>query len=284
MSSSKSLYAGDVNSPLVSVVMTLYNGEKYLRSAIESVLQQTYLNFELVIVDDCSEDSSLAIANEYAGKDDRVRVFSNPKNLMLSKSLNRALELSKGVYIARMDQDDISLPDRFLKQVAFMESSLKTAIVGCDIAILDESGKRISQRNYFETDEEIRKNIFFFSPFCHPAVMIRKNAIEHIGGYDQYYSPADDYELYFRLGKQGRLHNIKERLFEYRLMPTSMTHDSTELMERKTIEVRKKYSSHLAYKASIAASIYNLVHELSLNIFSSSFRMKIFKFIRGKIK
>jgi glycosyltransferase involved in cell wall biosynthesis len=269
--------------PLVSVILPVYNAERFLRTAIESILNQTYRNLELIIVNDCSRDGSLSIALEMASRDKRVRVLSNPENIKLSRSLNRAIESSKGMYLARMDADDVSSPLRIERQVRVLEENQEIAIVGCNIAIIDETGQRIGHRNYYSSDDEIRKKIFFFSPFCHPAIMIRKQIIDQTGAYDHSYNPAEDYELYFRLGKMGKFHNIDEELFTYRIVSDSMTQGGTLNMERKTIEVRKKYANTPGYPMPMTAAIYNFGHRVSLALVSPAVRVKVFNFIRQKL-
>jgi glycosyltransferase involved in cell wall biosynthesis len=266
------------NQPLVSVILPVYNAERFLRMAIESILNQSYRNIELIIVNDCSKDESLNIANEYGKHDSRVIVKSNFVNLKLAKTLNRAISLSNGKYLARMDADDISAPTRIEKQVRAMEENQNIAVVGCDIAIIDENDRAIGFRKYLEFDKEIKKKLFFFSPFCHPAIMIRRKAIDSAGVYDHLYNPAEDYELYFRLGAVGNFMNLKEVLFTYRIVENSMTLGSTRNMEDKTIEIREKY--RVDYNMPLLARIYNLVHKISLRLVSPVIRVKVFNFIR----
>jgi len=267
--------------PLVSVILPVFNAERFLRPAIDSVLNQTYRHLELIIVDDCSEDNSLCIANEYANIDSRVLVESNPANLKLSSTLNRAISLSSGKYLARMDADDISAPTRVEKQVRAMEENQDLVVVGCDIAIIDQNNHSIGFRRYRGIDKEIRKWLFFFSPFCHPAIMIRQKAIDDVGGYNNYFNPAEDYELYFRLGTVGNFMNIKEELFTYRIVGNSMTHGTTLSMEEKTIEIRDKYRN--SYHMPFLARIYNLIHKLSLRHVSPVTRIKLYNFYRQNL-
>lgn len=272
-----------IDQPLISVLLPVYNAERFLRPAIESILNQTYEHFELIIVNDCSQDASLHIANEYARQDNRVIVASNPENLKLSKTLNYAIQMSKGKYLARMDADDISAPSRLEKQVGEMEKNVDIVVVGCDINIINEDSHVLGSRKYYASDSEIREKIFYFSPFCHPAIMIRRDALEKAGGYDHYYNPAEDYELYFRLGAVGRFMNIKEFLFTYRIVTNSMTHSGTLNMEKKTIEIREKYKHHQGYRMPFPAKVYNAIHKLSLRVVSPSVRVNLYNFLRKKI-
>ena len=127
-------------APKVSVVMCVHNGERYLYEALESVLNQTFEDFEFIIVDDASADNTPAILKEYAAQDGRIRLMRNAHNLGLTRSLNKALRLAKGEYIARQDADDISLPQRLEKQVEFLNSNSRTAVVGSWTEVIDEYG------------------------------------------------------------------------------------------------------------------------------------------------
>ena len=125
----------------ISVVMAVYNGEKYLRSAIDSILSQTYIDFEFIIIDDCSTDNTANILESYT--DSRIQIIRNEKNLRLPASLNKGLKIAKGKYIARMDADDIAMPDRFEKQVKYLEAHQEVAVIGGSFQVFNEFGKDI---------------------------------------------------------------------------------------------------------------------------------------------
>ena len=161
------------NQPLVSVVMPVYNGERFLKDAIESILNQTYKNFEFIIVDDGSTDDSLKIIKEYQKKDKRIRLIENKKNLGQAKSLNKGLSLAKGKYYAKMDSDDIACKKRIEKEVDFLERNNDYVIVGSNLEIIDENNNTIGYRFYPQKNKEIRKLIIIKSPFAHPSVMIK---------------------------------------------------------------------------------------------------------------
>ncbi len=134
-------------NPKVSVIMSVYNGDKYLREAIESILNQTFTDFEFIIVNDGSTDNSLEIIESY--DDERIKTINNKKNIGLTKSLNKALKFAKGKYIARQDADDVSLPNRFEKQVEYLDSHPEVALVGTSVYLIDENGKIIGKRIAF---------------------------------------------------------------------------------------------------------------------------------------
>ncbi|MBU3956767.1 glycosyltransferase [Patescibacteria group bacterium] len=244
-------------NPLVSVIMPAYNAEKYISEAIKSILNQTFENFKLIIIDDCSTDKTWQIINKYRKIDKRVIAFRNNKNLKLSRTLNRGIRVAKGKYIARMDADDISFPDRLEKQVKFMEANPEVGVSGGTMVITDASGRVTGERSYHTTDEKIRKKIFRYSPFCHPAVIIRKAVLTDSGLYNHYYNPAEDYELYFRIGLQAKFANLKDKLIKYRVVSDSMTVGGLRAMEFKTIKARKKFYD--LYQASIWDRIYTFL-------------------------
>jgi len=251
-------------NPLISVVMPAYNVERYIAVAIRSILNQTFKDFELVIIDDGSTDSTPQIISKCKEIDQRIVALQNDKNLKLGRTLNKGIKAAKGKYIARMDADDISLPDRFGKQVKFMEENPEVGILGGTMVVMGKDGRVISERRYYTRDAEIRKNIFKFSPFCHPAVIIRKTVLEKSGLYDPCYNPVEDYELYFRIGFHAKFANLEDSLLRYRIAAGSMTTRGLREMELKTVDVRKKFFDSGVYKATTTDKIYNLAHLISI--------------------
>ena len=187
-----------IQEPKLSVLMPAYNAEKYIGEAIESILNQTFKDFEFIIIDDCSTDKTWEIILDYSKKDDRIIALRNEKNLKISATLNKGIEIVKGKYIARMDADDWSYPDRLQKQHEFMEKNLEVGISGGTIEVCDENLKVLNKRAYNLTDEEIRKKIFRYSPFCHPAT-IYKTVLAQKNYYNLDLETAEDYDFYFRV-------------------------------------------------------------------------------------
>ncbi len=224
-------------APMISVIMPVYNGEKYLREAIESILSQTYGNFEFIIIDDASKDESVSIVREY--DDDRIKLFENDVNMGVAATLNKGIDLAKGKYIARMDCDDISMPNRFEKQIEYMESHTDTVICGSSVNILTD-GVEIF-RQYSESDGAIRADMIFNSAFVHPAVMIRSDVLkEHNIRYDTEYERAEDYEMWSRIIKMGECCNIRTPLLKYRHHTKQVTQTQKELMFTMANRVRQK--------------------------------------------
>jgi glycosyltransferase involved in cell wall biosynthesis len=198
--------------------MSVYNSEAYLSEAIESILNQTYTNFEFLIIDDNSWDGSYEILKNFAGKDSRILLFKNEENKGLTKNLNFLLKKAKGKYIARMDADDISLPVRFEKQVNFLENHPEVDIVGNFSLNINEKDENIGVRKVPVTHYEITKLLPKLNPMSHPTVMYRKNSIVKVGGYDERFHTSQDYNLWFKAQALGlKFFNIPEVLFLYRM-------------------------------------------------------------------
>lgn len=270
-----------MNNPRVSVILPAYNSGPFIGSAIESILSQTFSDFEFIIIDDCSSDHTWERIGEYAAKDKRIIARRNDRNMNLSATLNQGIALAKGEYIARMDHDDVALSQRLEKQVNFLDAHAEVSIVGSAIEIIDEDGRTLGIRKYKLSDHDIRKKLFFYSPFCHPATVIRKRSLDMSGCYDATFAPADDYELYFRLGMQGKLANLQDILLKYRVIKkTSMTTGGIKNMERKTIKVRLRYANHPFYKMNIIDYAYTALHYISLYLVPS--RVKAWCFAKWR--
>ncbi|MEO8637388.1 MAG: glycosyltransferase [Candidatus Taylorbacteria bacterium] len=204
-----------MTKPKITVLMPVYNGETYLGDAIESILGQTYLNFEFLIIDDGSTDRSAEIIRSYI--DPRIFVLSNAENRGLVYSLNRGLQNAKGKYVARMDSDDICVPERLEKQITFMEKHPDIGICGTWIKTIGEKGGYTHK--YLTDHDDIKANLLFNTSFAHPTVMIRKSVLEEN---DLRYDEADkfyfeDYSLWIKMSRVTKIANIPEVLLLYRV-------------------------------------------------------------------
>jgi glycosyltransferase involved in cell wall biosynthesis len=193
--------------------MPVYNCRKYVKEAIESILAQTYRDFEFIIIDDCSTDGTSKLLSLCAKKDKRIRLLRNEENLGLTKSLNKGLKLARGELIARMDGDDTSAPDRFEKEVRFLDEHPEISLVGTWTEIVDKDGNRISGNTYPTAHEEIKRNMVRRSQICHASIVFRKSVIKAVGPYDETFRSAQDYEIFPRIMTKFRVANIPERLY-----------------------------------------------------------------------
>ncbi|WP_318466410.1 glycosyltransferase family 2 protein [Photobacterium leiognathi] len=198
---------------MITVLLPAYNAEKYIHRAINSILNQTFTNFELIIINDGSTDLTRKIVENYT--DQRIRLINIQNNIGLINALNLGLNLANRKYIARLDADDICLPTRFEKQIEFLEKN--SEYVACGTGIINFNETSESYMQYPETDEEIRVALHFFERnICHPTVMIRTSALnKHNIRYRKEYKYAEDYKLWIELSKIGKLHNLKDGLVKY---------------------------------------------------------------------
>ena len=268
-------------SPAISVLLPVYNAEKYIAIAIESISKQTFKDFEFIIIDDCSSDKSWEIVKKYSKQDKRIIALRNKHNLGGCKTLNKGLKLTKGKYVAGVDHDDWSYSDKLEKQFKFMESNPDVGIVGGVMELINKAGEVIGRRKYNLSDREIRKKIFWYSPFSHPLVMIRKSILDKVGYYDPVYAPADDYELYFRIGKESKFANLPDVLLQYRVVTGSMTHALTKNMELATLKVRSFYSKDKRYKMNTTDRFLNIIQYLSIFIIPPWIKIRLFNLLRN---
>lgn len=212
-------------SPSISVLMPVYNAERYVVEAVESILGQTFTDFEFIIIDDGSTDQSLRILQRYADKDKRIRLVSR-ENRGLVATLNEMIDMAKGQFLARMDADDVSLPDRFERQICYIAKNKECVAVGCRALLIDPDGLPLKPFLDFLLHDDIdRAHIACIGgAICHPSVMMRKEAVIYIGGYKYEYPYAEDIDLFLRLADIGKLHNLGEMLLKYRLHYESIGH------------------------------------------------------------
>jgi glycosyltransferase involved in cell wall biosynthesis len=204
-------------NPTVSVLMAVYNGQRYLRDAVNSVIAQTFKDFEFIIIDDGSTDRSPELLASYAKAEPRIRLITRP-NKGLTKSLNEGLHLARGEFIARMDADDISLPERFERQVMYLRDHPEVALVGSRVEFIDPDGFPINLKPGMTlTHEEIDSALLRKGwPLVHPAVMMRRDAVLAVGGYGEQYLTNQDHDLFLRLAERYRLANLSDVLLQYR--------------------------------------------------------------------
>jgi len=222
--------------PKVSVVMSVYNGERYLREAIESILKQTFKDFEFLIINDGSTDSTVEILKSY--KDPRIKIVNNKKNIGLTKSLNKGLRLARGEYIARQDADDISLPRRLEKQAEFLGTNSRTAVVGSWTEVIDEYSELIEIWHSITQPHLLRWRLFFYNQFTHCAIMFRKSAVKQAGGYHETLGSAQDYDLWSRISFSWEVANIPEVLVKWRKWKKNIS----TIQRHKQLEIARQTS------------------------------------------
>ncbi|MBL4936350.1 glycosyltransferase [Clostridium sp. YIM B02515] len=245
-----------INNPLISIVMSCYNEkEEWLKEAIESILNQTYNNIEFIIILDNPENKILEnIILDYCSKDSRIVYSANEKNLGLVGSLNKAMNISRGQYIARMDADDFSYPDRIEEQLNFMLNNPNIDLVGTNMMYMDEDGKNLRYSGIFYYDINLIKEMLKYTNcFFHPTIMFKKSVIlnEKINGYREI-KYAEDYDLVCRLILNGFvLANINKVLFKYRLRKNSISRSNEIFQFKVTKSIGNLYKNSIIQKRNL---------------------------------
>lgn len=239
--------------PQITVLMSVYNGQRYLKKSIESILNQTCTDFEFIIFNDGSTDSTSEILNQF--DDPRIVIISNPNNIGLTKSLNIGLRLAKGELIARMDADDISLPHRFEKQILYLSKHSEVVVVGTNADFIDSNGVIIGNKIALlkPTFKDQLKN----NQIIHGSVMFRKSKIISEGGYNEFFRYVQDYELWLRIAKKYPIQNVQDTLYQLRM--------HTEKIGVKKIEETALYAilSIKLAKGEISNHMLNNIVEIS---------------------
>lgn len=226
--------------PLVSVVMPVYNAEKYLHDAVDSILKQTYENFELITINDGSTDGSGAILDQYAAQDPRI-IALHRENRGLVATLNESIALAKGVYIARLDSDDVAFLDRLEKQVKILKTHTDVVLVTGCFEIFDEDSEYLYREVIPERHRDINRAMYLRNPIGHSSVMFRKAAFEKVGGYSNAHGPTEDFELWSRLLSEGSFYSLEHAVFKWRVNTKGIT--STQ--NSKQVEIMKNHLQHM---------------------------------------
>ncbi|RKY19946.1 MAG: hypothetical protein DRP62_08910 [Planctomycetota bacterium] len=205
-----------IRPPTVSVVMSVYNGEKYLRESIDSILNQSYKNFEFIIVNDGSNDRTPDILFEYQNSDNRILVVKQ-ENIGLTRSLNRAIKLAECEYIARQDADDISIPSRLEKQLDYIKNHPEVAVVGCFGDVFNVNGVLRTSGDPKFSRAGIKKHLASKNLFMHGSAMMRKSYLAKVGYYRDFFRYSQDYDLWLRLSQHFDIAVLPEHLYRYRV-------------------------------------------------------------------
>lgn len=271
--------------PLVSIVLPVFNAESFLIKAVESILLQEYKNFELILINDGSTDNTLSILEYYASIDSRVMLLSR-SNKGLIYSLNEGISLAKGLYIARMDSDDISHPERFKRQVELMELT-KSDICGCHFITIDESGKKIDATLVPISSNSFLTNLALTVPFAHGSVMIRRDFLAKNNLYYGIgeYKTAEDYALWVRMYQlNAKFCNVDQFLFEYRDYTYSLSKKNSKALKydaktlsKQMFDMYKEDIYHSIIKQceeSLSIAEKDILIACSLYLFTSRYRMR----------
>jgi glycosyltransferase involved in cell wall biosynthesis len=224
--------------PLVSVILPVYNSEKYVADAIDSILRQSFTDFELIIIDDGSNDQSAKIIRGFV--DSRIVFVSRP-NKKLVATLNEGIGLANGRYIARQDADDVSLPTRLARQVEFLEAYADIGMLGTNYFVVDEAGRTIGRTNVFTHPQDLRVAETLENQFGHGSVMFRKSILEVTGLYDASVRHAEDSDLWNRFAKVTSIANLKEPLYKWQANPEGISARNATEQSAQMEELSDKY-------------------------------------------
>jgi glycosyltransferase involved in cell wall biosynthesis len=219
--------------PLISVVMPVYNAERYVAQAVESILAQTLADFELLVFDDGSTDRSLEILLAHAERDNRMTVLRRPHRGYVAL-LNEGIQISRGNYIARMDADDVSLPDRFESQARYMEEDRDCVVLGSNVLVINSCDEPLGVLHQ-ETNPKTIQSLLLNGVngvIIHPASLMRRETVVTVGGYREQFESIEDLDLWLRLAEKGQLTNLPQILFKYRLNPLGVTAINFRRQER----------------------------------------------------
>jgi glycosyltransferase involved in cell wall biosynthesis len=265
-----------MNRSLVSVIMPVYNGEAYLKEAIDSILGQTYDNFEFIIINDGSTDKTAAIIQEY--NDVRIRYYEQA-NQGLAATLNRCIELSKGKYLARQDSDDVSFPERFARQIAFLDDNPDYAILGTWAEIWIEKRKTKRTHKHPSDDLILKFDLLFNNPFVHSSMMIRRSVLDETGVYstDPSRQPPEDYELWSRVARKFKVANIPEVLQVYREVQKSESRIKVDPIHDRVVRISKENLSWVLGNSATDKKIVDIAALMNADYHLCSHKSKFYE-------
>jgi len=219
--------------------MSVYNGLPYLKEAVKSILNQTYKNFEFIIVDDASRDKTWQFLKSL--KDKRVKLIQNKKNLGLAASLNIAIRLAQGDFIARMDADDISLSNRFEEQIKYLTKHQEIDLCGTWVTLIDDTGKIVGSKTRPTTNRQIKRTLSIYPCIIHPTFMGKRDFFVKSGGYRSEFDFTEEYDLLMRARKNFKMANLNKKLLMWRLSNSRRSISQMGLMNR--LDLRIKWES-----------------------------------------
>lgn len=267
--------------PTISILLPVYNAGQYLRVCLNSILAQTYSNWELIAINDASTDDSLDILRHYADIDPRIRIYSNPKNRGIATSLNRAISLARGQYLARIDADDIMYPHRLTRQLHYLRTHPNTVIVGGQCTTIDNQGHLTGLKSFPTQHDNIYQLAFLRSPVQHPAIMINRTLVPtRFTWYHTSCVPAEDLDLYFRLFEYGRFANLSSRVIKYRQHSNSLSLKNP----RRTFTFAQKIRFHAlrhGYRPSLITILLHVCQIILITLLPSSLIFPLYAFLRG---
>ena len=249
------------DSPLISVILPVYNGEDHLIECVESVLNQTFEDFEFIIVDDASTDKTVPMLKEFATKDNRIIIVTHQVNQKQTAAANTAIKLAKGKYLARMDADDVALPNRFEKQVTFLEENPNIGLLGSWVDIIDDNGNILKIWRTNDSDGYLGWNLLFGTSFAHSSVMMKNSIVKKVGYYQ---SPeAEDYDLWSRISRVTNVANFPEVLQQKRVWAGQLALKVPTETRDSVLQIMQKNMNYLLKDSHLDLSMVRDIRKVS---------------------
>jgi glycosyltransferase involved in cell wall biosynthesis len=253
---------------MISIILPTYNGSQFIAGSINSVLSQTYKDWELIIISDGSTDETKVVVDQFLRNDKRIIFIENEKNLGIQKTLNKAITLSKGEYIARIDDDDRWVtPTKLAEQLSFFETYQDHVLVGTDALVVDTNGTILSKNIMPKTDKAIRAKMLSKNCFLHATIMVKKMVVEQVGGYseDKLHLHAEDYDLWLRMGLAGKMANLSVQSTHL------VTHSHSLTFRNRVLQARHVFLIMLRYKKKYPNFLEGYIASLTRIVFFSIF-------------
>lgn len=270
-----------IKKPLITVYMPVFNAAKFLDQSISSILDQTFSNFEFIIVDDASTDNSWKIIKSYAKKDSRIIAIKNKINLGVSLTSNIAISQASSKFLARMDADDISLPDRLYQQIDYLKSHPQVVAVGGQCIVIDEFDNVIGNKNFPIEFNKIKEMIFWAIPIQQPSMMMNLSRLpKDFVWYTPNQSSAEEINIMFRFMLYGQITNLSENLLFYRHLNGSLSHKNPKATFKLTLKSRIA-GLKLGFQPTLKAIILNLIQIAIISFIPNHFIYDIWYRIRG---
>jgi glycosyltransferase involved in cell wall biosynthesis len=244
--------------------MPVYNAERYLEAAVNSIRTQTCTRWELILVDDASQDRSAAMMAEWAQRDARIITVKNRQNLGLGGAMDAGIRVARGAFLARMDADDVSHPTRLAEQVAFLQAHPEVVVVGCQTRLIDTAGRPVGGKTFPTDHEALYRMMFVTVPMQHPTIMINRQLLPADFTWYEGWPHAEDTLLFFKLTRFGRLANLDQVLFDYRYYSGSTSLRNAKKTFQYTYQARRRACRELGYRPTLTHRVINRLQWLAV--------------------
>lgn len=267
--------------PLVSIILPVKNGEDFIAEALDSMISQTYTNWEMIVINDGSKDKTAKILSKYKKICPKINVLTNKESIGISKALNLGIKKAKGQFLARMDADDISYPSRIAKQVEYLQENHRVVAVGTQCDVINEHGDVTGMKLFPTTHREIYDTVFSFNPLQHPTLMINCALVPDDFVYYDDLDGAEDLSLLFKIFPYGKVHNMQETLLAYRIHSANVSFQGIKQIYHQAFRARIRGVLRNGYKPSIASIFMTIVQTVAIILLPESAIKALYMYARG---